>query len=357
MPGKQTDLVGFARAVSSYNNLGQMAVDTGYATVTVVKDTPDLGMRASQTIQTGGNVSVTATLEGTDPDGSLTFNLYGPTDPACAAAPIYSNTVSVDGNGSYPSPTVQASQAGAYRWKATYSGDEDNFTVTSSCLNPAAATLVDVAAPAPAAAAGDASAPAAAPAAARWWHRRHRWHRWHRWHGNGTGTEPGKGTLPGATVTKIKLDAFALTRKTFARLAKTTKLAATAAAVKKPAKKKKASPKGTTIKYKLSAPATVTMIVERITRRPQVGQEVRQDDCQEQEEEVLHALHEGRDDQAHAQDQGRQEDPVHGPRREQGARRRQLPDPRDGHGRRRQRRASSARRSSRSSSADRSDTA
>jgi hypothetical protein len=77
--------------------------------------------------------------------------------------------------------------------------------------------------------------------------------------------------LPGATVQRIRLDAFALTRKSFARASAATALAATAAKAKTTKKKAKKSAKGTTIKYALSAPATVTIIVERATKGRRSG--------------------------------------------------------------------------------------
>ena len=71
--------------------------------------------------------------------------------------------------------------------------------------------------------------------------------------------------MPGATVQRIRLDKFGLTRKSFARASTATALAATAAKVKTTKKKVKKSAKGTTIKYTLSAPAIVTIVVERVT--------------------------------------------------------------------------------------------
>ena len=88
------------------------------------------------------------------------------------------------------------------------------------------------------------------------------------------GTSTPGGSTPGTGVKRVRLDAFALTNKTFARATNATALAANAAYVapkKKTAKKKKAAKKGTTIKYTLSAPATVTIIVERVTKGRRAG--------------------------------------------------------------------------------------
>ena len=136
--GLQTDLVAFTRAIASWNGL--QAPDLGYATVTVVRDTPDLTVTAPPTIQVGGRLSATATLAGSHPDGSLTFDLFGTADPDCAGAPVATSTVAVSGNGTFQSPAVVASAAGTYRWKASYGGDEDNEAVSSDCSAADAAT-------------------------------------------------------------------------------------------------------------------------------------------------------------------------------------------------------------------------
>ena len=186
----------------------------------------------------------------------MTFKVFGPGDVSCTT-PLDTHVVSVDGNGTYTSPAITATLAGTYRWTATYAGDDDNKSVFSTCNDPAAATVVSavpVTPPAP-------PPPPPPPPG-----------------GGGGGTTPGGGgttpgtggggTTPGAkvpgTITRVKLDKFALTRRTFARATKSTALAATAAYAKKT--KKKAAKKGTQIKFTLSAPAVVTIVVERVVK-------------------------------------------------------------------------------------------
>jgi hypothetical protein len=222
--GLQTDLVAFTRATASWNAL--QTPDLGYATVTVVRDTPDLTASAPPAIQVGGQLSSAATLAGTHPDGSLTFDLFGPADPDCTGAPMYTNTIGVNGNGIYQSPAVVGSDAGTYRWKASYGGDEDNDAVSSDCSAADAATEVIADEPTIPDDAGD----------------------------SGAGLAPGE---------HVRLDGFGLSRKTFARASTATALLATAATATK--QKKAGTAKGTTIKYKLSAAATVTILVQRVT--------------------------------------------------------------------------------------------
>ncbi len=217
--GLQTDMVAFTRATASWNGLQTPGV--GYATVTVVRDVPELTVSAPPTIPAGGRLSAAVTLAGTHPDGALTWDLFGPADPDCTAAPIYTSTIAATGNGVYQSPVVVRSEAGTYRWKASYGGDEDNDPASSDCSATDAATEV---------VAEEVTSP----------------------------DDSGAGLAAGD---RVRLDAFGLSRKTFARASTATALTAAAAATKK---KKTKTARGTTIKYKLSRPATVTILVQRV---------------------------------------------------------------------------------------------
>ena len=72
---------------------------------------------------------------GFNPTGSITFSLYAPGDPLCSGAPTYTQTVTVNGNGTYntTNTSVLASTEGTWRWQSTYSGDSNNLTASSSC--------------------------------------------------------------------------------------------------------------------------------------------------------------------------------------------------------------------------------
>jgi hypothetical protein len=254
--GVQTDLVAWAQGYALADPTPRSEFeDMGTSHVTVARDTPDLTARASPGVPVGGGLSVTGDLAGTQPDGNVTFDLFGPADPTCAGAPMYSATLPVNGNGPYHSPSVTASAAGTYRWVAFYDGDADNAGVSSACGDPAAATTVGSGSttttpgsttPGGSQSGGDATTPGATTSRA------------------GTGTDTTRSGATGAAK-RVRLDAFALTRRTFARATTPTAIAATAAAYL-PKKKKKGAKKGTTIKYTLSAPATVTIVVERIAK-------------------------------------------------------------------------------------------
>lgn len=110
-------------------------------TVTVTPVTPTITATASPSIPVGGTASDTAVLSGGfKPGGTITFRLYGPSDPTCAGAPVFTTPTPV------ATPTVSTiiklGVAGTYHWIATYNGDAANNPVSTHCDDPTAAVTV-----------------------------------------------------------------------------------------------------------------------------------------------------------------------------------------------------------------------
>jgi Putative Ig domain len=81
-------------------------------------------------------VTDTATLTGgSSPTGTITFNLYGPSDTAdCSGTPADTETAAVSGNGTATTPTgYTPATTGTYWWTASYSGDSGNNAVSTTC--------------------------------------------------------------------------------------------------------------------------------------------------------------------------------------------------------------------------------
>ncbi|HEU0297497.1 MAG TPA: DUF11 domain-containing protein [Anaerolineales bacterium] len=78
-----------------------------------------------------------ATLsDGFNPTGTITFDLYDPSDATCSGAPAFTDVVPVNGNGTYPTSSGFASNAvGVWHWTATYSGDSNNNPASSGCAD------------------------------------------------------------------------------------------------------------------------------------------------------------------------------------------------------------------------------
>ncbi|HEX9304640.1 MAG TPA: hypothetical protein VGA31_09355, partial [Thermoanaerobaculia bacterium] len=90
------------------------------------------------------NDSFTLTGATSSAGGTITFNLYSPSDDTCAGTPAFMQDLSVIGNDTYkttngsgcptPGPTcVLATDEGTWRWKVVYSGDANNNGSTSDC--------------------------------------------------------------------------------------------------------------------------------------------------------------------------------------------------------------------------------
>jgi hypothetical protein len=93
-----------------------------------------------------GTVGVTlndsATLAGgSNPTGSIVFRLFGPNNPTCdpaGPAAVFTQTVTVTGNGTYSTTGGHTTtELGTYHWTASYSGDANNESAASACADEA----------------------------------------------------------------------------------------------------------------------------------------------------------------------------------------------------------------------------
>src|SRR3989454_231530 len=81
---------------------------------------------ASGSVAAGGSVNDVAHLTlGTNPTGTISFQLFGPDDASCGVV-VFTSTKTVNGNGDYTSDPFTALLAGTYHWRASYSGDLNN---------------------------------------------------------------------------------------------------------------------------------------------------------------------------------------------------------------------------------------
>jgi hypothetical protein len=85
-----------------------------------------------ETLQDSATLSNTGTLDGT---GSITFDLYGPSDTTCSLTPVYTETVSdITSDGPYDTTTgYTAPSTGTYNWIVSFSGDGSNNDAISAC--------------------------------------------------------------------------------------------------------------------------------------------------------------------------------------------------------------------------------
>src|SRR2546427_6747103 len=123
--------------------------DPGETSV-VNRATPVLTTTATAGVTIGqGTISDTANLAGGfgTLGGTITFTLYGPNDATCGNAAIFTNTKAVvstgGGTGTATSDPFSPSQAGTYRWKASYSGDTNNAATATACNHPGETSVVN----------------------------------------------------------------------------------------------------------------------------------------------------------------------------------------------------------------------
>jgi Bacterial Ig-like domain (group 3) len=101
----------------------QSELGTPSITTVPVPSQADLGASIHDTASvTGGN----------DPSGTVTFQLYPPSDASCTGTPVLTSTVALAA-GTATSGNYETTQAGTYHWVASYSGDDNNQTAASGC--------------------------------------------------------------------------------------------------------------------------------------------------------------------------------------------------------------------------------
>ena len=112
---------------------------------TVSSSGPSLSTAASS-VTLPAEIDDQATLSSLSHDagGTITFSLYGPSDPSCAGPPVFTTAGHVSGNGTYGSGGFAPPGVGAYRWVVAYSGDQTNPPISGHCGEPGETSSVTV---------------------------------------------------------------------------------------------------------------------------------------------------------------------------------------------------------------------
>jgi hypothetical protein len=103
---------------------------------------PTIATQASGPVPVGGTISDTATVSGPVAlTGTITFSLYGPNNATCTGPAVFTSVKPVAANTATSNPFT-TTQAGTYRFIATYSGDANNLGAAGPCGDPAETVLV-----------------------------------------------------------------------------------------------------------------------------------------------------------------------------------------------------------------------
>jgi len=133
-PGVQTDVNLRVKETGAVS--GVMPVVVVSQTITVNRGIVSLTTQASPSVPVGSSISDTATLTKSAGapavTGTVTFRVFGPGDPTCTGAPVAQSTVPVVA-GTAQSSSTTATQAGVYRFVASYSGDVNYVSLSSPC--------------------------------------------------------------------------------------------------------------------------------------------------------------------------------------------------------------------------------
>ncbi len=121
-----TDERGVARP-----SLGQ--TDIGAFELTLI--TPTMTVEAMPpSVEIGDTARAQATLSGgSQTTGTMTFTLYGPSDPTCSGTPLSTSTGTLAGGQALSNYSPPLTTFGVYRWRAAYSGDANNFAFPGTC--------------------------------------------------------------------------------------------------------------------------------------------------------------------------------------------------------------------------------
>lgn len=127
--------------LSTFVLLAAVAV-AGFSRPAAAATTPTFRGFAVQSSSTPGPISDMASIHGSSPTGTITFNLYGPDNATCAGPPIFTSVKTVSGNGLYSSDWYTPTAPGRYQWVAVYSGDMNNTPAATLCSDPDQAVVV-----------------------------------------------------------------------------------------------------------------------------------------------------------------------------------------------------------------------
>ena len=110
---------------------GAEPVVMGVASSAVITTVPSPG------VTVGGSISDTATVTGGfNPTGTVTFDLFAPSDATCAATPVFTSTNPLGGTPlGATSDSFTTATTGVFHWVATYNGDANNAAVSSACAD------------------------------------------------------------------------------------------------------------------------------------------------------------------------------------------------------------------------------
>ena len=115
------------------NNSPAATIICGDEPVVITKASPAIATSPSPRSPVGTTVTDTGTLAGGfNPTGTITFNLYGPSETPACSTPVFTDNEPVSAGTAASAPFTPA-QPGTYWWTASYGGDANNNPAATNC--------------------------------------------------------------------------------------------------------------------------------------------------------------------------------------------------------------------------------
>lgn len=108
------------------------AIGCGRSTIAIERASPAIAASASPPVAVGGAIGAAARVAGFHAGGTVTFLLFGPSDPGCAGRPLATVEAPLS-DGVAQSEAFATTKAGAYHLVAAYAGDRSNRPAASAC--------------------------------------------------------------------------------------------------------------------------------------------------------------------------------------------------------------------------------
>jgi YVTN family beta-propeller protein len=142
--GTSTEVTGDGHVV--FNNGGPSAATS--TTVDVGLNDPTFSANATPSVVSGEKGHDFAQISGgvVPPTGTITFTLFGASDPTCTGTPLVTQTFALPPSGAVTSDPVKFLALGTHRWVAAYSGDSGYNPAATVCGEADQLTVVSPAA-------------------------------------------------------------------------------------------------------------------------------------------------------------------------------------------------------------------
>jgi hypothetical protein len=126
---------------TTFNNCSNVVIPNGGSATCTITNNDNISVPTFSTLIVPNDQATLGNFVTGAPNAAaatITFNLYGPTDPTCAGTPAYTQTITgITAGGTYVTTNttfaIPLTGTGVWRWSVAYSGDQFNAPAESAC--------------------------------------------------------------------------------------------------------------------------------------------------------------------------------------------------------------------------------